>query len=84
MTYIKICGIKSEEHALAAAEAGADFIGLVFAASPRQVTPAQAEKIVAALKEKPGKAQDRGGLRQYARRHRTENRRLPASSTGCS
>jgi phosphoribosylanthranilate isomerase len=52
MTRIKIDGIKSEEQALAAAEAGADFIGLVFAQSPRQVTPARAEKIVAALRDK--------------------------------
>jgi phosphoribosylanthranilate isomerase len=51
MTRIKICGIKEEAHALAAAEAGADFIGMVFAPSPRQVTPARAEKIVSALKK---------------------------------
>ena len=51
MTRIKICGIRDESHALAVAEAGADFIGLVFASSPRQVTPAQAEKIVSALKK---------------------------------
>ena len=50
MTAVKICGIKTEAHALAAAEAGADFIGLVFTRSPRQITPAQANKIVAALK----------------------------------
>jgi phosphoribosylanthranilate isomerase len=50
MTHIKICGIKEESHALEAAEAGADFVGLVFAPSPRQVTPARAKKIVAALK----------------------------------
>lgn len=52
MTRIKIDGIKNEEQALAAAEAGADFIGMVFASSPRQVTPAQAGKIAAALKDK--------------------------------
>jgi phosphoribosylanthranilate isomerase len=51
MTRIKICGIKEEAHALAAAEAGADFIGMVFAPGPRQVTPARAEKIVSALKK---------------------------------
>ena len=48
MTKIKICGIKTEEHALAVAENGADFLGLVFAQSPRQITPAKAEKIVSA------------------------------------
>jgi phosphoribosylanthranilate isomerase len=52
MTRIKICGIKTEEQAIAAAKAGADFIGLVFAPSPRQVTPDIAEKIVAALKKR--------------------------------
>jgi phosphoribosylanthranilate isomerase len=51
MTRIKICGIKEEVHALAAAEAGADFIGLVFAPSQRQITPAQAEKIATAVKQ---------------------------------
>jgi phosphoribosylanthranilate isomerase len=50
MTRIKICGIKTEEHALTAAEAGADFIGLIFASSPRQITPGQAGKIVAAVR----------------------------------
>jgi phosphoribosylanthranilate isomerase len=60
MTAIKICGIKSEEHALAAAWADADFIGLVFAESPRQVTPALAEKIVAALKKERAKAKTVG------------------------
>ena len=50
MTRVKICGISEEAHALAAAEAGADFIGLIFAPSPRQVTPVQAEKIAAAVK----------------------------------
>jgi phosphoribosylanthranilate isomerase len=50
MTHIKICGIKEEAHAMAIAEAGANFIGLVFATSPRQVTTSQAKKIVSALK----------------------------------
>ena len=52
MTFIKICGIKTEEQALGAAAAGADFIGMVFATSPRQVTPATAKKINAAVKLK--------------------------------
>jgi phosphoribosylanthranilate isomerase len=50
VTRIKICGIREEEHAIALAEAGIDFVGLVFAASPRQVTPAQARKITSVLK----------------------------------
>ncbi|MFQ5429209.1 MAG: phosphoribosylanthranilate isomerase [Phycisphaerae bacterium] len=49
MTRIKICGITRMEDALAAADAGADAIGLNFAKSPRQVTPSQARLIVAAL-----------------------------------
>ena len=51
MTQIKICGFKETAHALAAIEAGANFIGLIFAPSPRQVTTAQASKIASAIKE---------------------------------
>lgn len=57
MIHIKVCGIKEEDHALRAAEAGADFIGLVFAQSPRRVNMAQAEKIVKALKDSGAKTQ---------------------------
>jgi len=51
MTRVKICGIRNKTHALAAVEAGADFIGLVLAPSPRQVNLAQVQKIVTAVKE---------------------------------
>ena len=47
---IKICGITRPEDALAAAEAGADAVGLVFyAKSKRAVTVAQAKEITAVL-----------------------------------
>jgi phosphoribosylanthranilate isomerase len=50
MTRIKICGITRVEDGLACARLGADAIGLVFyPQSPRAVSIAQAEAIVAAL-----------------------------------
>lgn len=49
MVRIKICGITRPADAVAAADAGADAVGLVFAKSPRQVTIRQAREIVAAL-----------------------------------
>ena len=49
-TRVKICGITRPDHARAAADAGADAIGLVFyEPSPRFVTRAQAAAVCAAL-----------------------------------
>jgi phosphoribosylanthranilate isomerase len=53
MTSIKICGLRTIEHALAAADAGADMLGLVFAPSRRQVNPDDAATIVQAIRATP-------------------------------
>lgn len=49
MIRIKICGVQDEAAACAAAEAGADAVGFIFAESRRQVDLGQATRVAAAL-----------------------------------
>ena len=47
---IKICGLKREEDGITALEAGASFLGVILAESPRKVAPPRAKELVAAWK----------------------------------
>jgi phosphoribosylanthranilate isomerase len=49
VTRVKICGLSEIQHVVAAAEAGADFIGLVFAPSPRQISIKKALRLIEAV-----------------------------------
>ncbi len=51
---VKICGVTEPQQARAAASLGADFVGMVFAPSRRQVTLGQAGRIAAALGKRGG------------------------------
>ncbi|KGR75904.1 phosphoribosylanthranilate isomerase [Ureibacillus sinduriensis] len=45
MAKVKICGLKEEEHVLAAVEAGATWIGFMFAPSKRQISIDRAKEL---------------------------------------
>src|SRR5262245_42887533 len=60
MTIVKICGLRTIEHALAALEAGSDLLGFIFAPARRQVSPAEVAAISSAVRAAPGG--DRVGL----------------------
>jgi len=49
MTRVKICGLSDIEHVLVAGKAGADYLGLVFAPSRRQVSLEKALSLVEAV-----------------------------------
>ena len=49
MTLVKICGNRTPADVLAAAGAGADFVGMVFAESSRHVDTEEAQAMVRAL-----------------------------------
>jgi phosphoribosylanthranilate isomerase len=50
---IKVCGLTRPEDALDAAAAGADYLGFIFADSPRRIDPAAARSIIRVLPPGP-------------------------------
>ncbi len=50
-TIVKICGQRTAEHALAAANAGADIIGMILAPGRRQITPEVSKSIIESVKK---------------------------------
>jgi len=63
MIQIKICGITQPEQGRAIAQQGADALGLICVRqSPRYVTPAQIQAIVAALPERDGRSPETVGV----------------------
>lgn len=51
MTRIKICGIRDSRHVVAASRLGVDFLGMVFAPSPRMISPHKAVELVETAKK---------------------------------
>ncbi len=60
MTLVKICGVSNPVNARAAAAFGADFVGMVFAPSRRQVTIGQAQRIAESLGQREHVPDDAG------------------------
>jgi phosphoribosylanthranilate isomerase len=54
VTLVKICGLSDPKHARAAAALGADFVGMVFAPSRRQVTIGDARRVASGLRAETG------------------------------
>ena len=51
---VKICGLREPEHAVAAAKAGADLLGFIFAPARRRVRPEQAGRCIEAARRAAG------------------------------
>ena len=54
--FVKICGMRDETTIAAAIDAGANAIGFVFAASPREIAPADAYRAARVIPGMPAMA----------------------------